>query len=93
MKGLVEAQAQHLGPFGERVPPAVQRPGVGEPESSRLDHPQAGVPGIDLVDGLQALDDAAKENVLVDPAVGTCRGQHPVVGHGDGLQPEPTNSR
>src|SRR6476469_1163378 len=65
----------------EALPPQVQGPGVVRPELTPLGDLQGGVGGQGGIDRLQGRDDAAREDVLLDPAEASPGGEDPVVSH------------
>ena len=73
----------------ERLVPLPQGLGVVAPERQPVDQPQRRVAPGDLVDHLDRGQEAAGEDVLVDPGVRSAGGEHPVVRHGDRLDPHP----
>ena len=89
-EGLVEALGVDAGPLAEEAfPPQAQGPGVVRPELTLLRHAQRGVGREGVVDRLQGRDDAAGEDVLLDPAEAAPGGEETVVVHGDGLDGDP----
>src|SRR5208283_4675163 len=68
-EGLVEALGVDAGPLVEEAfPPQAQGPGVVRPELAVSRHAQRGVGREGVVDRLPGWDDAAGEDVLLDPA-------------------------
>ena len=67
----VEAEVPDPVAVGEeRLVPQAQRLGVVLAERQPVGHPQRGVPGRDLLDRPHRRQEAAGEDVLVDPRVG-----------------------
>src|SRR4051812_12522668 len=88
-EGVVERARQLLPVAQELFPPQRQRAGVVRAEVAPLDDGQAGVRGQVVRDRPERRDDPTGEHVLVDPGVAAAGGHHPVVGDGDGLEPDP----
>ena len=83
---LVEAERVHGVALRQEpaVPPA-QRLGVVAAHLELLGEPEGGLVAGDLVDHLDARQEAAGEDVLVDPGLAVAGGEHPVVRHRDRL--------
>ena len=94
MEHLVEPEAGHLiGAGAEPFPPDPQRLRVVDAEVVPGGDPQPGGLRQAVLDRGDRREQAAGEDVLLDPGVGVPGGQHPVVRHGDGLQPDPPARR
>src|SRR5690349_2239499 len=89
-EGLVEAPGVDVGPLAEEAfPPQPQGPGVVRPELALPRHAQHGVGPEGVVDRLQGRDDAAGEDVFLDPGEAAPGGEETLVVHGDCLDGGP----
>ena len=84
----VEAEFVDRFPVGvEPGAPLAQRGRVVRAERAALRHPQRGVPGEHVVDGVERRQRTAREDVLVHPRVLVTRREHAVVLEQDRLDP------
>ena len=94
LEDIVETQRRHRVPaLEEAFAPQPQRLGVVRAQRQHVHRAQPRVPLGDPDDRLGRRQQAAGEDVLLDPGIGVAGGQHSVVRHRDGLDRDPSARR